>query len=244
MLAFFEAIAYDPIYNILISFYNIIPWKDFGIAIILTTLLIRLLIYPISKKQITSQKKLQELQPKIKEVQVKFKDNKEEQARAMMALYKEHGVNPVSGCLPIVVYLIVFIAIYQAIIHIANGNFLADTAHLYSFVANPGPINHLFLNILDLTKPNIFLGVITAIAQYFQMKMILGNQPAAVKTGEKGDMSDFAAIMNKQMLYIAPAATLFIGVTFPAALSLYWLTSTLFMLGQQYLTLQQAKRQE
>lgn len=242
MLAFYEAIAYNPIYNLLISFYNIIPWKDFGVAIILTTLLIRLLIYPISKKQITSQKKLQELQPKIKEVQEKFKDNKQEQAQRMMALYKEHGVNPVSGCLPLVLYLIVFIAIYQAINHIASANFLADGAHLYSFVSNPGPINHLFLNMLDLTKPNILLGVVTAIAQYFQMKMIIGNQPTPPVSESKGDMSDIATMMNKQMLYIAPAATLFIGVTFPAALSLYWLTSTLFMLVQQRLTLSSAKK--
>lgn len=241
MIALYEAIAYNPIYNTLISFYNIIPYKDFGIAIILTTLLIRFIIYPISKKQITSQKKLQELQPKIKEVQEKFKDNKEEQAKRMMSLYKEHGVNPVSGCLPIIVYLIVFIAIYQAIIHIANAQFSADPSHLYSFVANPGSINHLFLNVLDLTKPNILLAIITAIAQYFQMKMILGNQKAPALAETKGDMADFATIMNKQMLYIAPAATLFIGVTFPAALSLYWLTSTLFMLAQQKLTLEQKK---
>lgn len=241
-MAFFEAIAYDPIYNTLISFYNIIPLKDFGIAIILTTLLVRLIIYPISRKQITSQKKLQELQPKIKEVQTKYKDNKEEQAKQMMQLYKEHGVNPVSGCLPIVVYLIVFIAIYQAIIHIAGTNFLADANHLYSFVPNPGPINHVFLHIVDLTKPNIILAIITAIAQYFQMKMIIGNQPAPARSEGKGDLSDFASIMNKQMLYIAPAATLFIGVTFPAALSLYWLTSTLFMLAQQHLTLSAAKK--
>jgi YidC/Oxa1 family membrane protein insertase len=185
---------------------------------------------------------MQELQPKIKEVQAKFKDNKEEQAKQMMQLYKEHGVNPVSGCLPIVVYLVVFISIYQAIIHIAGTSFLADAGHLYSFVPNPGPINHLFLNILDLTKPNIGLAVITAIAQYFQMKQILGNQPAMKLSESKGDMSDFASIMNKQMIYIAPAATLFIGVTFPAALSLYWLTSTLFMLVQQHFTLQKAKQ--
>lgn len=242
MLAFFELIAYDPIYNLLISFYNIIPWKDFGIAIILTTLLIRLLIYPISRKQITSQKKLQELQPKIKEVQEKYKNNKEEQAKAMMGLYKEHGVNPVSGCLPIIIYLIVFISIYQTIIHITSAHFLADANHLYSFVNNPGPINHLFLNFLDLTKPNIILALITAVAQYFQMRQILGNQPAPKAASAKGDMSDFASIMNKQMLYIAPAATLFIGVTFPAALSLYWLTSTLFMLVQQHLTLKHAPK--
>jgi YidC/Oxa1 family membrane protein insertase len=153
----------------------------------------------------------------------------------MMTLYKDEGVNPVSGCLPLV-FLVFFIAIYRVIIHISNAGFSIDSASLYSFVANPGGVNHLFLNFLDLTHPSIPLGILTALAQYFQMKMILGN--VAVVPLKKGDGSapDFATMMNKQMLYMGPAITLFIGATFPAALSLYWLTSTLFMLAQQKVT--------
>jgi YidC/Oxa1 family membrane protein insertase len=232
MIQLYNTLAYEPIYNTLIFIYNLIPLKDFGVAIILTTFLVRLVLYPVYQKQISSQKKLQELQPKIKHAQNKHKHDKEEQAKVMMGLYKEHGVNPVSGCLPAVVSLIVLLAIYRSIVNIAHNNFLVTKEHLYAFVADPGQINHMFLGMIDLTTPNILLAVVTAIAQYFQMKSIMGAQPQKPATNKEGE-PDFAAIMNKQMVYMLPAITLFVGVTFPAALTLYWLTSTLLMLLQQ-----------
>ncbi len=230
---FFHAIIYQPIYNVLIFFYNVFPWQDFGIAIILTTLLIKFLFIPLSKKQIESQKKMQELQPKIKELQKKFKDNKEQQTKAMMDLYKEHKTNPFSGCLPLIIQLIVLIAIYRVIINITEAGLTVNPADLYSFVSTPGAINHLFLGFLDLTKANYVLAFLSAIAQYFQTKMLLQSQKTASPTEKSSDEPDFAAIMNKQMLYLGPGITFFIGVTFPAALSLYWLFSTLFMIFQQ-----------
>lgn len=236
MLALYHNIIYLPLYNVLVLFYNIIPFKDFGVAIILTTILIRLFLYPISKKQIQSQKKLQTLQPEIKKVQEKHKDNKEEQAKAMMALYKEHRVNPISGCLPLIFQILFFIAIYRVIINISRGGFMVMQENLYSFVHSQTSINHLFLGVLDLTVPSIPLAVFTAIAQYFQMKMIIGRTMPAPPKAENEGTPDFASIMNKQMLYVGPALSLFIGITFPAALSLYWLTSTLFMLLQQKIT--------
>jgi YidC/Oxa1 family membrane protein insertase len=237
MVRLYEILAYEPIYNTLILFYNIVPFKDFGLAIVLTTILIRFLLYPLYQKQISSQKKLQDLQPKIKEVQKKHKNSKEDQAREMMALYKEHGVNPVSGCLPALLLFVVFFAIYRAIINIAEAGLIARPESLYSFVQNPGAINHMFFGILDVTLPNIFLAVITAAAVYWQMKMMLGKAISSPAETTKGTEPDFATIMNKQMVFIAPAISLFVGVTFPAALSLYWLTSTLFMIIQQKITL-------
>jgi YidC/Oxa1 family membrane protein insertase len=239
MVRLYEILAYEPIYNTLILFYNIVPFKDFGLAIVLTTILVRFLLYPLYQKQISSQKKLQDLQPKIKEVQKKHKD-KEEQARLMMALYKENGVNPVSGCLPAILLFIVFFAIYRAIINIAQAGLTVHQESLYAFVQNPGAINHLFLGFLDITTPNIALAVITAAAVYWQMKMMLGkidgDKEKAPVTSKKTE-PDMATIMNKQMIFIAPAVSLFVGVTFPAALSLYWLTSTVFMIIQQRITL-------
>lgn len=230
---FFHAAIYQPIYNVLVFFYNVVPGQDFGIAIILTTLLIKVLFIPLSKKQIESQKKMQELQPKIKELQKKYKDDKEKQTKAMMDLYREHKTNPFSGCLPLIVQLIVLIAIYQVIIKISEAGFVINSADLYAFVSNPGAVNHLFLHFLDLTKPNYVLAFLSAIAQYFQTKMLFQSQKTE-KTPEKDtDGPDFATIMNKQMLYLGPGITFFIGVTFPAALSLYWLVSTLFMIFQQ-----------
>ncbi len=230
---FFHLAIFQPVYNILVFFYNIVPGHDFGVAIILTTIFIKTLFIPLSRKQIESQKKMQELQPKLKEIQKKHKDNKEEQTKAMMALYKEHKANPLSGCLPLIVQLIVLIAIYQVIVSITKAGLTINQTDLYSFVTNPGEVNHLFLHFLDLTKPNYVLAFLSAVAQYVQVKMLFQSQKKDAPAKAPSDEPDFAEIMNKQMLYLGPGITFFIGVTFPAALALYWLFSTLFMIFQQ-----------
>lgn len=235
MAILFHSFIYQPLYNVLVFFYDILPGHDFGLAIILTTLLLKSLFIPLSRKQIESQQKMQALQPKLKEIQRQHKDDKEKQTKAVMAFYKENKVNPFSGCLPLVIQLVFLIAIYRVIISISRMGFVVSAADLYSFVANPGSVNHLFLNFLDLTKPNYFLAFFSAVAQYFQTKLLFKNKPAgaAAPASEAPAGQDFAALMNQQMLYLGPGLTFFIGATFPAALALYWLVSTLFMLGQQ-----------
>lgn len=232
MLALFHTVIYQPLYNILILFYNIVPGKDFGISIILITILLRTVLIPLYKKQIESQKKLQELQPKIKALQEKTKGNKEQQTKQLMELYKEHKTNPFSGCLPLVVQLVFLIAIYQVLINISSNGLVVDPAQLYSFVSDPGKINQIFIFLVDLTKPSIVIAALAAIAQYFQTKMLMASQSAAPKKDDAGQ-PDMAQIMSKQMLYLGPFLTLFIGIKFPAGLSLYWLAGTLFMLVQQ-----------
>lgn len=234
MLTLFHIAIYQPIYNTLVYFYNIIPGQDFGIAIIITTLLLKFLMIPLSQKQIESQRKMQILQPKIKELQAKYKDKKEEQTKALLELYKTEKTNPFSGCLPLIVQIIFLIAIYRVIITISQANFFVNEADLYAFVANPSTVNHLFLSIVDLSKPSYVLAILSAITQYFQTKSLLETQGTlAAKIDWSAKEPDFAAIMGKQMLYLGPGITLFIGITFPAALSLYWFVSTLFMFIQQ-----------
>ncbi|HAR99614.1 MAG: 60 kDa inner membrane insertion protein [Candidatus Moranbacteria bacterium GW2011_GWC2_37_73] len=241
MLALFHTVIYQPLYNILILFYNIVPGKDFGISIILITILLRTVLIPLYKKQIESQKKLQELQPKIKELQERTKGNKEQQTKQLMELYKENKTNPFSGCMPLVVQLIFLIAIYQVLIKISSNGLVVDPAQLYSFVADPGKINQFFISLVDLTKPSIIIAVLAAIAQYFQTKMLMANQPIAPKKDDSGQ-PDMAQIMSKQMLYLGPFLTLFIGIKFPAGLSLYWLAGTLFMLIQQIIIEKKSKQ--
>jgi YidC/Oxa1 family membrane protein insertase len=234
MADFFHLVIYQPVYNVLVFFYDTIPGHDFGVAIIMTTLMIKVLFIPLSRKQIESQKKMQELQPMIKELQKKHKDDKEKQTKAIMELYREHKANPFSGCLPLIVQLIVLIAIYRVIINISQANFVIQGADLYAFVQNPGTVNHLFLNFLDLSVPNYVLAFLSAIAQYYQTKMLLqSTKKPLTPDNVDSDKPDFAEIMNKQMLYLGPGITFFIGVTFPAALALYWFFSTLFMIFQQ-----------
>lgn len=240
MFALFHTIVYQPLYNILILFYNIVPGKDFGISIILITILIRTVLIPLYKKQIESQKKLQELQPKIKALQEKTKGDKEQQTKQLMELYKEHKTNPFSGCMPLVVQLIFLIAIYQVLIKISSNGLAIDPAQLYSFVSDPGKINQFFLFVVDLTKPSIVIAALAAIAQYFQTKMLMANQPAVPKKDDSAQ-PDMAQIMSKQMLYLGPFLTLFIGIKFPAGLSLYWLAGTLFMLIQQIIIKKNSK---
>jgi YidC/Oxa1 family membrane protein insertase len=232
MFEFFHIIIYQPLYNTLIFLYNIVPGKDFGISIILITLLIRTILIPLYRKQIDSQQKMQLLQPKIKALQEKTKGDKEAQTKQLMELYKEHKTNPFSGCLPLIVQLVFLIAIYQVLIKISTNGLSVDASQLYSFVANPGKINQFFLSLVDLTKPSIVFAALAAIAQYFQTKMLMQQQPQVEKKEGSGK-PDIAQLMSKQMLYLGPLLTLFIGIRFPAGLSLYWLVGTVFMLIQQ-----------
>jgi YidC/Oxa1 family membrane protein insertase len=239
---FFHEIFYKPLYNIIIFFYDV-AWHDFGIAIILTTVLLKTVLIPLTNKQIESQKKLQEVQPKIKALQKKYKDDKEKQTREIMNFYKENKVNPFGWCLPLIIQMFFFFAIYRIIFNTSGGGFMVNGADMYSFVSYPESINHFFLHFLDLTAPSVVLAVMTAVAQYFQLKMMIAAQPKQTEKDTTGE-PDIASIMNKQMLIIMPAMILIFGIKLASALTLYWLVSTLFMIGQQQyiLNLQKAKK--
>lgn len=238
-----NALVYKPIYNLLILIYNFLPLADFGVAIILLTVLIKLVLVPVSRKQIESQKKMNELQPKIKEIQAKYKNDKQKQSQMIMQLYKDTKTNPFSGCLPMVVQLVFLIAIYRVLINISQAGLAVDGAGLYAFMHNPGKINHLFFGIIDMSSiinfnqftvreiPQLVLIMLAAGSQYIQTKMMMGKK-APAPVGDK--KADFAQAMSKQMLFLGPLLTLFIGLKFPAGLSLYWLVSTGFMIAQQY----------
>ena len=200
MSLLFNSLIYQPIYNFLIFTYNVIPFHDFGIAIIIVTVILKFILVPLSRKQIESQKKMQEMQPKIKAIQEKYKGDKEKQTRAMMEFYKENKTNPFSGCLPTIFQLIFLIAIYRVLFNISNSNLLVDPKELYSFISNPGQINQYFLGIIDLANkidlghlnlrvvPQLILIVLAAVAQYIQIKMI-SPQVASNKGKENADIS-------------------------------------------------------
>lgn len=249
----FHTLVFQPVYNLIIFFVDLFPGADFGLAIIAATIVIKLLFLPLSRKQIESQKQMQEIQPKIKEIQEKYKDDKERQSKEIMAFYKENKVNPLMGCLPMIVQIVFLIAIYRVILTISETGFTVNTSELYTpFVANPGPLSQIFYGT-DLALPSVIFAVFAAAGQFYQTKMLMSSRERETekkgvpekKVKKNGDTNakdpDFASVMNKQMLYIGPAMTLFIGIRFPAALSLYWLVSTGFSIIQQYFVL---KRKE
>lgn len=205
--------------------------QDLGVAIILLTAIIKLILWPLSQKSIKSQKSLQELQPKINELKIKYKDKQQEMGRALMDLYKEHKVNPFSSCLPLLLQLPFFIAVYR----VFRDGLSQHLDLVYTFVYRPEFINSVFLGFLDLSKPNVYLAILAGLAQFWQAKMMMAknNKNISVKLDSKDD--SMAAIMNKQMLYFMPAITIFVGITLPGGLTLYWLVLTLLTILQQFL---------
>ncbi len=225
-ITIFNVVLYQPLLNGLILIYEYIPGHDFGIAIIILTILIKFILYPLGTQGVKSQKALSEIQPKIKEIQAKYKDNKEEQTKATMALYKKEKINPFSGCLPLLIQLPILIAMYRVF---WKGFQPEQMMLLYSFVPDPGLINAFFLGIINLAKPNLVLAVLAGIFQFFQVKMVSPK----TKTKEK-QSSGFSGQMQKQMLYFMPAFTIIILFRLPSAIGLYWIVVTLFTIIQQY----------
>ncbi|MCD4761821.1 YidC/Oxa1 family membrane protein insertase [bacterium] len=224
----FETYFYQPILNLVIFLINVAPGHDLGIAIILLTIIIKLILYPLSRKSLQGQKALQDLQPKINELKKKYKDNKEAMGKAMMALYKENKVNPLSSCLPLLVQMPFLFAVFRVF---RNG--MENSLDLvYPFIHNPETINYVSLGFIDLSQRNIPIAVLAGLAQFWQSKMMMTKRPQIKTKGAKDE--DMTAIMNKQMLYFMPALTVFIGVSFPGGLALYWLMTTLFTGLQQW----------
>jgi len=231
MKEIYYVIFYKPIFNLLIFIYNAIPGHDIGIAIILLTVVIKLVLWPVTAKTMKSQKALADMQPKMEEIKKKYaaKDQKEELAKAMMELYSKEKVSPVSACLPTLIQLPVFIALYQALSH---GLKSSGYEFLYPFVANPGQIDAQFIGLLSLSAASPVLAVLAGITQYFQARMMITKpQPKKVPGAEDETV---LATMNKQMLYMMPALTVFISWKLPGGLALYWLVMNLLTVGQQY----------
>lgn len=228
MLALYQELLYRPILNLTIGLYDLL-FNDFGLAIVALTALVRLAIWPLTHKSIVAQKAMMELQPKIDAIKKGIKE-KDAQAKAMLELYSKEKVSPFSSCLPLLVQLPLFIALYQVL---SAGLKSESLDKLYGFVPNPGQVSTTAFGFLDLALPSAALAVLAAVAQFFQAKMTVRKEPAVHGEGSKDE--DMAAIMNKQMLYMMPALTLFIGWKLPAGLTLYWLLTTLAMIIQQRL---------
>jgi len=222
-------LIYRPLLNLLVFFYNVIPGHDIGIVIIVLTLIIRFVLAPSFHKSLKSQSTMNALQPKLNEMREKHKNDKEAQAKAMMELYKEHKINPLSSCLPLLIQLPFLIALYQVFQKALGG----DLSGLYSYVNNPGIINPLFLNFFDLSKPNIYFGILAGLAQFWQSKLMM---PQA---GGKQDSTQ--KIMAMQTTYVLPVISVIIAIKLPAGLPLYWIVTTLFAVAQQYYILRTKK---
>lgn len=237
MMWLYNEILFRPILNLLIWLYGALPGADLGIAIIVLTIIIKLILYPFTVAQIKQQRALQTMQPKIAEIRKRLKDDKEAQAKELMELYRKDKVNPAASCLPLVIQLPVFIALYQAL---SVGLKSQALTMLYSFVPNPGTVHAMLFGFMDLTQPNYVLAVLAAAVQFWQTWMMMKPPgattppPSEVKEEKGAKDEDMAAMVNKQMMYVMPIMTLIIGIKLPGGLTLYWFVMSLLTVAQQY----------
>lgn len=219
----FNTILYRPLLNLLVFLYQNVAFEDLGIAIILITIIVRIILLPLFTKQVRYQLVMQKIQPKIKEAEKKHKGDREKQTAAMLEIYKEHKTNPFSGFLLLFIQIPILIALYKIISAVLGTGFGSD---LYSFVSRPENINIMFLGLINLGKANILIVVLAALAQFFQAKTNMFKK----KPGEEETPQEKA---GRTMVYVSPLLTIFLFYNFPAAISLYWLVASVFSVVQQ-----------
>lgn len=229
----FHVLIYEPIYNALVFFVNHLPSHDIGIAVIIVTIIVRLILYPLSKRAIKAQMAMKAIAPEIEQLKKKYKDKPEEQGRAMFALYKERDVHPFAGILVILVQLPILLGLYFVF---ARGGFpeiQLDT--LYSFVPAPEMVKMEFLGLIDMGGKSIVLAVLASITQFIYTRLSMG--PRGVKTATEASFSeDMARTFDIQARYVLPVMIGFFAYFIAAAAPLYWVTGNLFMIAQEYLS--------
>ncbi|MEA1909982.1 MAG: YidC/Oxa1 family membrane protein insertase [Patescibacteria group bacterium] len=228
-------ILYQPLFNVLMLFYVYIPGNDLGIAIIALTLLIRLILFPSYLKTLKAQQALKEIQPQIKEIQEKYKNDQAQQSKELMKVYQDNKVNPLGSCLPMLIQLPILYALYRVFVFGLNADSLTllytwfpkvpevvDT-HFLSFLGNPSLV-------IDLAVPSLLLAIIAGVGQLFQSWLLF-------KSNTTGQEQGVAKMVSTQMIYIFPVITVLISMNLPAALALYWAATAIFTALQQLLIL-------
>jgi len=229
--AFFHAVIYDPLYNGLIFFVGVVPYHDVGLAVIALTLVVRLILYPLSRRAVETQVAMKKIAPELEEIKKKYKDNKEEQARHMFALYRERGVRPFASIGLLLAQLPVLLALYW--IFALGGLPEIHPDILYSFVTPPAFVSMEFLGFLDMSGHSIVLGILAALAQFAYTRLSMG--PREQKKHEAGSSfsSDLARSFDLQARYFLPLMFIALSFIIPNAAMLYIVTSNTFMVGQE-----------
>ncbi len=229
MTQLFQTLFYEPILNLVVFLYSTISFQDLGIAIVFLTIIIKLLLLPLSKQAIKSQKAMQDIQPKISQIKKEYAGKKEEMGQALMKLYKDNKVNPFSSCLPLLIQLPFLWAVFR-VFRDDPGQHL-DLVYGFMSRFKPESIEQISLGFINLAQPNYILALLAGGAQFWQAKMMLNKKKSI--DGEDNKEEGMANMMGKQMLYFMPILTIVIGATLPGGVTLYWFILTLLTAIQQ-----------
>ena len=227
----FHTAIYDPLYNGLIFLVGIIPTHDVGLAVIALTIVVRFILFPLSRRAIETQVAMKKIAPEVEKIKEQYKNNREEQGKAIFALYKERGVHPFASIGLLLAQLPVLFALYW--IFAVGGLPEIHPNLLYSFVSPPPVVNMEFLGILNMAGHSLFLGVLAAAAQFAYTRLSMGprEKKSAVQGGSFS--TDLARSFDLQARYMLPATFIVLSYFVPNAAMLYLVTSNMFMVGQE-----------
>lgn len=227
---------FDPIYNSLVYFIDIVQGGDVGVAIILTVILVKTIILPISLKAVRTQLAMRELEPKLAKIKEDYKDKREAMALKTMEVFKEAKVNPFSSILLLIIQIPIVIALYFAV-YTGGGVALPaiNTNLLYSFVPTPETVNMIFLGFMDITTKSLPLALIAGVTQFIHTKLSLPPTKPKDPNAEPNFKDDFGRSMQMQMRYVMPVLIFFVAYTISAAIALYFTISNLMAIAQEYI---------
>lgn len=257
----FELVVVQPIFNLLMGLYAILPGHDFGVAIIVFTVIVRFALYPLTKSMLHQSKAMRKLQPELARIKKQSKGNKQAESVAMMELYKKNGVNPFRSIGILLIQLPIFIALFQVIkifttnraqIEQFTYEFLKNLEPIKEVLADPASFNEKLFGVIDLTQPafhngqvNFFLlllAVVAAITQYIMSKQTMPQAQskrrirdilAEASEGKQADQGEMNAIVMQRMSKVLPLFMFFVMISVPGALALYYAVSNLVAVGQQ-----------
>ncbi|MDP2788708.1 MAG: YidC/Oxa1 family membrane protein insertase [bacterium] len=221
-----NTVLYEPLLNALAFLVSIVPGGDVGVAVILLTIFVKVVLYPLSQRSIESQAKMNLLAPELNKIKASGA-TKEEQAKQTFELYKKHKTNPFSGCLLVLIQIPIIFALYY--VFYKGINF--ENGILYSFIQAPAHMNMNFLGLVDITGKSLVLALLAGISQYLQAHFM----PKPLSSHSQGGsfQESFAKSMHIQMKYVFPIIVTFIAYSISGAVALYWITSNIFAVGQQ-----------
>lgn len=219
----FNAFFYNPIYNALVALVAVIPWSDVGIAVIIVTIVVRLILLPFSLSAARTQRSMKILEPKLKEVKEIHKGDKEKEALATLELYREAKVNPFASILTVFIQIPVLLALYFVFYYEPLSTI--NAARLYSFTPTPEAVSLLFLGIVSVSGKSLVLAILAGVSQYMQAHLALKGTMKPSDT--KSMQNDFQRMMGAQLKYVFPFIIGAISYTTSGAIALYFLTTNI-----------------
>ncbi len=235
MQTLWHTIFYQPIYNILIFITNNVTFGDLGFAIIVITIIVKFLIFPLTKKSIKSQILMKKMEPEIKLIKKNY-PNQEEQAKKTFELYKKYGTNPFSGCLVVLLQLPVLFALY----FVVYKGLSIDNSLIYPFLQKPTNINTNFLGLIDMGGKSLVLAILAGLTQFIQGYLSSPIKPKVeiLKEGELPEKASFQEELSNSMQtnvkYILPIFIAIISWRISAAVALYFVISNIFTIAQEW----------